>query len=70
MVTLSKYLALLLSFVFAGLAVVNWFSLAGSTVTVGQRTWSGKYVSDNVSVSGMVPLSNAFTYMAYTFVNI
>ena len=41
----------------------QWFSLAGSTVTVGQRTQSGKCVSDNVSVSGMVPSSKAFTYL-------
>ena len=55
---------------FAGLAAGNWFSLAGSTVTVGQRTPSGKCVSDNVSVSGTVPSSKAFTYMASTSVNI
>ena len=41
----------------------QWFSLAGSTVTVGQRTRSSKCVSDNVSVSGMVPSSKAFTYL-------
>ena len=55
---------------FAGLAVGNWFSLVGSAVTVGQRTRLGKNVSENVSVSGMVPLSKAFTYMASPSVNI
>ena len=41
-----------------------WFGLAGSAVIVGQCTRSGKYVSDSVSVSGMVSSSKAFTYMA------
>ena len=53
---------------FFSLAVGNWFSLSGSTVTVGQRTRSGKCVSDNVSVSGMVPSSKAFAYVASTSV--
>ena len=38
--------------------------LAGSAAIVGQCTRSGKYVSDSVSVSGMVSSSKAFIYMA------
>ena len=41
-----------------------WFRLAGSAVIIGQCTLSGKYVSDSVSVSGMVSSSKAFRYMA------